>query len=229
MVNFMANEKIALCVPLYGTIHAIGFANYINFLQQLEANYKVVLLLHNSTFSAASKNFLISLALNSNCDYALFYDPNLLPKAEAVEALLKHGKDFASALYFGSVDAFPNFKIRKEGKFFDSMNFPAEKLLKVDALGFGFCLMKISALKEISKKFEGKPLFDYEYLQNGNTEAIDEDLSFSKKIAECGYELYVDTPQIISGLNGVVDRNYYLAKFGSKLQKLKEKSDNNKK
>jgi len=119
-------------------------------------------------------------------DNDICFDPWMLDR------LLKHDRDIVGA---GYLEGGKNFLT---GGYFNDENVGSlnllcavqgEKLIEVDFIGLGFCLIKKGVFESMpatwfihkdGKNFEGKPL------------PYGEDVSFCKRVAEQGYKIYLD-------------------------------------
>ena len=117
--------------------------------------------------------------LESDCDYMLFLDSDMVPPADMVIKLINHDKPIVSALAFRRV---PNFEpcIFKDDKFY--LDYP-KGLIEVAGVGMACTLIK----KEVFEKVP-QPWF--------MPTALGEDLSFCKRATDAGYKIYCDTELI---------------------------------
>jgi len=122
----------------------------------------------------AAKHFL-----ESDCDYMLFLDSDMVPPADMLIKLINHDKPIVSALAFRRV---PNYEpcIFKDDKFY--LDYP-KGLIEVAGVGMACTLIK----KEVFEKVP-QPWF--------MPTALGEDLSFCKRATDAGYKIYCDTELI---------------------------------
>jgi len=122
----------------------------------------------------AAKHFL-----ESDCDYMLFLDSDMVPPADMLIKLIEHDKDIVSALAFRRV---PNYEpcIFKDDKFY--LDYP-KGLIEVAGVGMACTLIKREVFQNVPQ-----PWFP-------PTE-IGEDLSFCKRATDAGYKIYCDTELI---------------------------------
>jgi len=122
----------------------------------------------------AAKHFL-----ESDCDYLLFLDSDMVPPADMLIKLINHDKPIVSALAFRRV---PNYEpcIFKDDKFY--LDYP-KGLIEVAGVGMACTLIKREVLENMPQPW-------FFPTNNG------EDLSFCKRATDAGYKIYCDTELI---------------------------------
>jgi hypothetical protein len=144
-------------------------------------------------------------AYKTNADYALFADSDMIWSPDDIRKLIKDDKDVVTAL----VRARTNIKDLKNPavvfEYDENHNhaimkqFPDE-LFKCNGVGTAFLLIKRPVIKKLIKEIGqvGYP-FDYRtrthYDNNdtvGTTSFLGEDLSFSYRVEELGFEMWCD-------------------------------------
>lgn len=135
---------------------------------------------------------ILNYALEENADYVMFIDSDIVFSIDAVEKLIEHDTDIVSGLYFGrrqfknkpiAYDKITPMRFGKAAKCIHITDIDTP-YRAVDACGLGFCLIKMQAIKHISKRY--KLLFE-------PYRGLGEDFSFFYRAKKCGYKCYLDT------------------------------------
>lgn len=119
--------------------------------------------------------------LESDCDYMLFLDSDMMPTADMLTRLIEHDKPIVSALAFKRV---PNYEpcifktVTDEGG--ELYHDYPKGLVEVEGVGMACTLMK----KEVFEKVP-QPWF--------RPSGVGEDLAFCKRAREAGFPIYCDT------------------------------------
>lgn len=154
----------------------------------------------NSYCVDASRNMIVEHALEMEYDYILWVDSDMIVPKEALLRFLKADKDIicgaCSYKVLGCKEAVAK-RLNKDG-IFENITLKevreAKDLIELDATGFGCVLTKTEIFKKIPKPwFVYKPDFG-------------EDVYFSVKAKECGYQIWLD-PYVKLGHIGKVNYN----------------------
>lgn len=154
----------------------------------------------NSYCVDASRNMIVEHALENNYDYIFWVDSDMIVPKDGLLNLLSTGKDIVcgacSYKIIGCKDAVAK-RLNDEGLY---MDIPlkevreAKELIELDATGFGCVLTKVDVFRKIPAPwFVYKPDFG-------------EDIYFSIKARENGYQLWLD-PRVRLGHIGKVNYN----------------------
>jgi len=135
---------------------------------------------------------LTEWAIKTNMDYMLMIDDDMICPMDLFEKLVRHNVDVVAPLAFMRMAPhMPVIYRLDEG--YDSMsnmnyyvtevikNYPKNRLVECDAVGFGAALIKVDVVKKMSK-----PYFM-------STTSTGEDLWFCKRAKEIGAHVYMDT------------------------------------
>lgn len=144
-----------------------------------------------------ARNAVCQSALESNADYVLFIDDDMVFNPDLLLRLLDHDKDVVSAWCYqrGEPHDPVCFEWVKDSNGYVPMRNAANTgLRKVDAVGFGAVLIKTSVLKGMKK-----PWFKFE--------RFGEDIGFCDEARKAGFEVYCDTDLEIGHLAGRVEIN----------------------
>jgi len=131
-------------------------------------------------------------ALQTNMDYILFIDDDMILPMNMFEKLVRHNVDIVAPLAFMRN---PPHKpvIYRVDEGYDPMmrmeyyitkvieNYPKDKLVECDAVGFGAALIKVDILRKMSKEW---------FM---STTKSGEDIWFCYKARQAGFRVYMDT------------------------------------
>lgn len=212
--------KILIAVPCMDQVPA-------PFCQSLAMLRKVgdcVLSMQMGSLIYTSRNTLATRAIQTEADYVLWLDSDMVFEPDLLERLMKtlteNDLDIVTGLYFRRVQPYSPVLFKDltliRDTFFEWSEFkevPSD-LFEVAGCGFGCVLMKTDAFFDVQSKFGNM------FAPIGNT---GEDLAFCWRARECGYKVWCD-PSIICGHVGYVisDDKFYLA---YQQQQLEEQSN----
>lgn len=204
----MAEEKsykIAVCMPLYYPIQPRIFVNLINFLTY-PRKHKLMLFFTDATYITHARNKLVELFLQSDCEYMLFLDSDILVPKNIAEALLSFNKEVVSAMYYTRDDGKPMFRVYRDGNYYEPGEFPKNDIFEVGGVGLGCCLLKREVVEKVAKSVGDQTMFDVVY-KNRNY-AVGEDIFFSELIRKAGYKVWVATAVTVGHFGGIIDAAY---------------------
>lgn len=201
--------KILIAVPCMDQVPA-------PFCQSLAMLRKVgdcVLSMQMGSLIYTSRNTLATRAIQTEADYVLWLDSDMVFEPDLLERLMKtlteNDLDIVTGLYFRRVQPYSPVLFKDltliRDTFFEWSEFkevPSD-LFEVAGCGFGCVLMKTDAFFDVQSKFGNM------FAPIGNT---GEDLAFCWRARECGHKVWCD-PSIICGHVGYVisDDKFYLA------------------
>lgn len=201
--------KILIAVPCMDQVPA-------PFCQSLAMLRKVgdcVLSMQMGSLIYTSRNTLATRAIQTEADYVLWLDSDMVFEPDLLERLMKtlteNDLDIVTGLYFRRVQPYSPVLFKDltliRDTFFEWSEFkevPSD-LFEIAGCGFGCVLMKTDVFFDVQSKFGNM------FAPIGNT---GEDLAFCWRARECGYKVWCD-PSIICGHVGYVisDDKFYLA------------------
>lgn len=192
--------KIALLMPVYGTVPSQCYANNIHFILDLLKNFPLTISIVDSTYLPRARNILLQNFLNSDADYALFIDSDMLLPKNAVQVLLGHEKEVISAHYFRRNPPYESVAQKRTGEKYETIREPLEgEEFEVDATGMGFLLVKREVIEAVAQK---KPVFTVLDKEDGSVKG--EDVVFFEKIKEAGYKVWVSKKVRAGHYGGIV-------------------------
>jgi 2-polyprenyl-3-methyl-5-hydroxy-6-metoxy-1,4-benzoquinol methylase len=185
--------KLAICIPLYGSIPANFFINFMNRIHELYTNgrnYEVRIHMKQGQPVDLVRNELVNMALQYNCDYIMFIDSDMILPPKAIDNLIDMNVDIASGLYFSKGKPFlPVARIYQDDKHFYLEDFEFDRILEVDGVGLGCCLIKSEIFKKIKY-----PWFKFNWSEwKGQIGQLAEDLYFFDEAKKLGYKVYLNT------------------------------------
>jgi GT2 family glycosyltransferase len=185
-------KRLLIAIPSYtGTtdcLAAEGFMRLIGNIAGIKQKFEVYTSIVKRTPIVLARNRIAKTAIDQKCDYIFWVDDDMVlkPDINIIEKLIAHDKDIIAPLFFSR--AWPYipmiFKRRLIGPRFcvyDNIMDYQRGLLKVDGIGFGCVLTKVSIFDKLSK-----PYF-------WNNDIFGEDLYFCEKASQAGLEIYCDT------------------------------------
>jgi len=189
----MSKPKIMLCIPTRGTLRVelvtVLFKYVINKdLYDAEINFVTGQPVDDA------RNKMVKKFLESDNEWLLMIDDDVVPPDNAIEVMLGHGKKVIGSLCFTSQGVggiIPLVMKRNEvGYEIDPRVGVVKGLLEVDGLGTGCLMIHRSVIKKIKK-----PLFNFEYDADGVV-SCGEDFNFCRKAKNAGFGIFVDTTLI---------------------------------
>ena len=140
--------------------------------------YDVMFSIQDCCYVVENRSRIIKDAISHKADYLLFIDSDMRFYPEILEQLMKHDKDIVGAAY-----NYRKFPIESTAKFEGEM---PNELFKVDALGTGMMLIKMSALEKIPR-----PWIKMEYNDDGSVK-VGDDVYFCLQAKKAGIEIWCD-------------------------------------
>jgi len=171
-----------------------GFMQLIANISQLDIKLESGISILKRHQIVIARNKIVETALEGKFDYILWIDDDMVikPGVNLVGKLIRHDKDIVAPLFFARQYPFIPmlFKRKLMGtKFtvydnfvdYDKEEKDKNGLIKVDGIGFGCILMKVSIFDKLAK-----PYF-------WSNEYFGEDLFFCENATRAGFDIYVDT------------------------------------
>ena len=189
-----SKPRILIGVPSNRDLSKEFIASLLGLLRTVGINN--VVFMQNGMINQC-RDSIVKYAVSKGYEYIFWMDDDMIIPPDAIEKLLAHDKDIVSGLYFGRGNYLPvmfSIEETKEGEesyfgFDNVREYKDDDLMKVDAIGFGCVLTKVSALVKVwqdERDGIGKTCFDF-------IGGLGEDLSFGLRCRQCGIETWVDT------------------------------------
>lgn len=145
------------------------------------------------------RNMACQAVLNGEFQWLFFLDSDVIPPADTIHRLIKHGLPIASGVYHRrSPPAGIPVMMKPVGQWVAS--YPANSLIEVDVVGAGCLLIHRSVIEKLrdnpDPKRPGKLWFDWRVDMRGHApdlECLSEDFSFCMRAKQLGFKTMVDT------------------------------------
>lgn len=136
-----------------------------------------------------SRNLIVEHALEIGYDYIMWVDSDMILPKETILKLMSHNKDIAAGVYsyklLNNTNAVAKRFVKDAEDTYEDITLKeireSERLIEIDAVGFGCVLTKVDIFRNIPK-----PWFVY-------SPEMGEDVYFCRKAQESGYKVYLDT------------------------------------
>ncbi len=215
-----SKKNLCICIPSGRFVDFGFFKSITNNLGSIMLQWNTVTLTVASPMIFANRNELLrkAFALEEKTpgfliDYMLWIDNDIVFDFEQVKKLISHlenGKDFISGTYFNplndGIKPVAYWKDNeKEGRYKWLEEKELNSLMEVDAVGFGFCAMKMDLVRRVANKFNPRP-FDLRNLENGGL--VTEDQIFCERAKELGYKIFLDSDLVVKHAKGYLPQPF---------------------
>lgn len=194
--------KVLLAIPNEGHAPVEAYANrLVNFLhlgrmeersKTEETRFEFYFITMGRIFTPLAREEAAKHALAAEMDYILFIDDDMMCPDDLFEKLYRHNVDIVAPLAF--TRNYPHRAVLysiKEGWDASSRqdyfinhwidNYPKDKLVECDAVGFGAALINMRVIRTMPK-----PYFM-------STSGTGEDIFFCHRAKKCGFRVFMDT------------------------------------
>lgn len=179
--------KILLGMPC---IRQIPSKTVISLLQVVDKDYVHPMLVEGSLIYDA-RDAIARYAVDNDYDYVLYADSDMVFTADDVKKLVSNNADICSGLYvtrhgenrnvcYKRIITRRRFPYRQPSLIHDTA---ITGYGPVEAVGFGFCLIRTSVLKSMFKRY--KSIFEPKW-------GVGEDIAFCIRAKKCGYKIFID-------------------------------------
>jgi len=211
----MQKKNIALCIPSGKLVDFSFFKSYANSIGRLMIAYNCVALTVASPMIFENRNEILRQASKIEestpgflLDYLVWIDNDIVFNFEQVQELISHlekGRDFISGVYFNpNGNGIRPVAYWKDGESYKWLEESELKgLMEVDAVGFGFCAIKMDAVRRMVQKHFPRP-FNLRLLDAGSL--VTEDLLFCERLKELGYKIWLDASIVVKHAKGYLPR-----------------------
>jgi hypothetical protein len=185
--------RIAICIPARGQMEVTTAFDLTMMAAYMAGKKNIDINVYTSqgTLIFDQRNSLVRTAVQEKCDYILFIDADMRFPKTTLERLLAHKKDIigvnATTRMMPPKPTARNIQINEDGSvdWLEVLSNKEKGISKVDAIGCGVMLIKISCLKNIPQ-----PYFYFEQLLKGKL--LGEDIYFCIKAKDAGIDTWVD-------------------------------------
>lgn len=202
--------NILIAVPSMDSVPAV-FAQSLAMLKKVD-NCAVAFQVGSLVYE--SRNDLAKYAVQSEADYVLWLDSDMMFEPELLEKMMatlqEHDLDILTGIYYRRRHPFSPVLMKKlsiaENNFCEYENFnayPEDGIFEVEGIGFGCVLMKSDVLMDI------KATYNDWFSPFGR---VGEDLSFCWRARQTGHKIFAD-PSIQLGHCGqqIITKEFYEA------------------
>lgn len=215
---FLSPKKLSISIltPIYGGVSTEWFMGFTHLIFTLMKNNMLDLqvVAMDSQPIACARNDLIRM-VDDNAkkkgetpDYLFWLDADNIIQPKDFYNLLFDDYDIVSGLYFTRKPPFrPVATYNLPGAEIKGWlnGYEDGKVMEVDGIGMGACLMKWNVAKEMLDKYE----FPFDFVKvkdesNGRFSYLTEDLVFCDRAQKLGYKIYMDCRVFCGHVGGVV-------------------------
>lgn len=207
--------RIGIGIPTKGQIDSTAYDNHLalfGHLGKLEAQgkYEFKLAIVPRIFPALARERIVEYCLEAKCDYVFMFDDDMLLPIDVFERLIAHNVDIVAPLAFTRLAPYRPViynltkgydPVEKKDYYLNLQvpNYPKDKLVEVDAVGFGGVLIKSNVFEKVKK-----PWFM-------TTSGAGEDIHFCHNAGTAGFHVFVDTATKLGhlGENVIVTEQLY--------------------
>ncbi|MEK6957772.1 MAG: hypothetical protein AABW99_02240 [archaeon] len=199
----MDKERVAIGLPIYKLVPSEFFKSFFVFSGYMQKNHSPAMIIIDNMYISMARQQTLNLFLESDCEYLFFLDSDMVFPPNIFDLLKEKDEDIISALYFSRNDPEnPVFRIHKDGKVMKVIDYPENRIFKVDSVGMGCCLIKRKVIEKMTEDNPGKFLFDTPQIDKNN--CMGEDVFFCNLATKSGFEVKVDSSIIVGHVGGVV-------------------------
>lgn len=182
--------KVLIAIPCMDTLDTM----FVHSLLDLHKPCETQISFSSSSLVYDSRNKLALEAVETNADYVMWLDSDMVFKPDILERMLKsiEGKDFVTGLAFARRMPFTPCiykKIRMGfGNEFESeqyLDYPTDSLFEIDACGFACCLVRTSVFADLIESGDAR-IFS-------PMNPFGEDISACIRMKKKGYKLWCDS------------------------------------
>lgn len=206
-VHLMDRQSVVIAVPVRGDyVHRKHHASMVMLQKSIGFQY-----VDCARFIIdEARNKLVEYALEQNATHVLFIDDDMIFPPEAAIQLLNHDVDIVTGLAFRRKAPYHPCIFRTDGKDIYAIESINKGLVPIDCCGSAFILIKTEVFKRMPK-----PWYVYAdksfgiYADQGG---LGEDMSFTLKAKNLGFDVMCDTDLIITHLgdNEEIDADTYM-------------------
>ena len=187
--------KVLIGIPCLSMVHTQFMAS----LLELRKPQGTKIAIESDSLTYFARNTIALKAIKGDYDYVFYVDSDMTFKPDILENLLRDAEslrlDVIGALCFRrqiptrpviskemTLEQTENgFKSHEEPYIY----YPENAIVKVDAIGFGACLVSTKVLKRITRAYKTAPFTPLP--------TLGEDYSFCYRARECGHDIFCDT------------------------------------
>ena len=181
----MEQPKIYIGIPTAGYSRNSMFYDYVNMLEKPVNTCGASF---HTDSGAHNRNLIIDDAIAADATHILFIDDDMAFPANSLMRLLAHDKDVVSGLYYNRVYPHPPLLFSWVDKSLSTkrryLQDNEHGLIKVDACGFGFLLVKTHIFQYMAKP--------YVRIGEIQQDKKNEDIGFCDRVRQAGFDIFCD-------------------------------------
>ena len=198
--------RVVVGIPTQGFTQAESlnclflFAMHIGIFQTQHPEFEFFFCPRGRMYVAMNRETIMQKALDLGADYVFFVDDDMIFEADIFEKLYRHKVDLVAALAFTRNPPHLAVMYKTEQGWDPIMhreyyttdwirNYPRNKLVEVDAVGFGCVLINLNTVKNMETPY---------FMSSTGT---GEDITFCINFKKSGGRIFMDTSTIIGHLS----------------------------
>lgn len=156
--------------------------------------YKYDFVYAKGALPCEGRDMIVREAIKQGATHIMFIDSDIVFPSGSIEKLINHNTDICSGLYFlkhfhnCTPVAWDKLGVREDNGRAVARPIPKETAMQpyveVDAVGFGFVLLKVECLSAVAKEYNAVFMHDY---------GAGEDIAFCIRAKQLGYKVMLDT------------------------------------
>ena len=183
-------KRILIVIPVYQYPTPECVESVINLISIYRETYDITIKLISGYAADVARTNAFNLFLQTDNDYLLFLDSDIIINEFAFDKLIKADKDIITGIYNKKTFLVQQSEVYKivDNKFtpYNTNEIPQE-LFKIIACGFGCVLLKRNLVKQMMEVSKGVP---FKFIQ-GNP-YVSEDIYFCNLLSKHNIELWAD-------------------------------------
>lgn len=203
--------SIAIGVPYLD----IFYPEFVNGFLALDKGPSFNMVTYRGCYLDESRNIIVKFFLDeTNAEYLLFLDSDVIPTPDALKALIEADKDMIGGLYFSKESPYLPVIYREEnGNYVNMVGYEKNAIIEVDAIGCGFLLIKRSVFEKLKNRVDFLKQKNYHAFFSFK-DGIGEDLFFSKIAKKAGFKIFCHTGVVCKHLvlGDITERHFEIMK-----------------
>jgi SAM-dependent methyltransferase len=191
----MVKPRVSILVPASDVTPTVFWTCLLKLIEWVKSGDDFELIYQVSTTKPLDKarDKMVTFSLANGADYILFLDSDMVFDKRLLHKLFAHKKDIVSALYFAKT--YPYRPVarnwNKEEGYSFVIDYPEKSLIKVGGVGMGACLIKADVFRRMQE-----PYFTFD-------KGFGEDIYFCHQARNLGYDVWLDTSQMLRHYGGI--------------------------
>lgn len=185
--------QILVGIACYQEIAVQTVTSLLSFYRT--SKYPVQIRFKPYTYIHVARNSMLLDAINTGATHLMFIDSDMVFDPDAVAHLVEQDKDFIGGLYHKRISPHVPVLYRKVGQTLQNIIVPphdGKEIFEVDAIGTGFMLLKMEAMKKMNPPFFYYAMPSEFGLKDSQVFDLGEDISFCLKARSEGFKIYCD-------------------------------------